>query len=89
MMVAEPEWAQELPDARGFVKAEVVHACRSEGAVSLEDVLDRRLQVGLHLDAVTPALVQSVAALMEDAQGRETGSAGVEVSDYLARMDRV
>ena len=89
LMVAEPEWAQELPDARGFVKAEVVHACRSEGAMSLEDVLDRRLQVGLHLDAVTPALVQSVAALMEDAQGRETGSAGVEVSDYLARMDRV
>ena len=84
----EPSLMEDLPDAPGFIKAEVVHACQSEGAISLEDVLDRRLQVGLHLDEVTPQLVHTAAGLLEQAQGRDAGSASLEASVYLARAHR-
>jgi glycerol-3-phosphate dehydrogenase len=75
---------EELPDAAGFVGAEVVHACRSEGASTLADVLDRRLQVGLNLDAVTPALIHAAAVLMEQTLGWDEGSADRAAQDYQA-----
>jgi glycerol-3-phosphate dehydrogenase len=84
LMAADPGLADPLPDAPGYVKAEVVHACLNEGACLLEDVLDRRLHVGLDLDAVTPALVGSVAAIMGGALGWSDIEALAAATEYAS-----
>ncbi|MEI6361776.1 MAG: glycerol-3-phosphate dehydrogenase/oxidase [Actinomycetes bacterium] len=84
LIAREPDLIRELQDARGFIEAEVVHACLNEGACTLEDVLDRRLQVGLNLDVVTPELVRSVAHLMGRALGWDEASTNQAAADLLA-----
>jgi glycerol-3-phosphate dehydrogenase len=83
LIADNPVLGEELPDAPGYVKAEVVHACLSEGASRLDDVLDRRLHVGLNLDDVTPALVHAVAELMGDALVWDESTAHQAADDYL------
>lgn len=65
LAVEEPSLSAPLVDAPGFIRAEVVHACVNEGAVTVDDVVDRRLRLPLHLDEVTESAVLDVAALME------------------------
>ena len=43
-----PELAEPLDHADGHLAAEVVHACTHEGALHLEDVLERRTRLGDH-----------------------------------------
>lgn len=83
IMAADPSMAEPLTDAPGYVRAEVVHACQSEGALLLDDVLDRRLSVGLNLDAVTPDLVRSVAALMGQSLGWDDSKVVTAATNYL------
>jgi glycerol-3-phosphate dehydrogenase len=71
----DPRTAEQLPDAPGYLVAEVVHACINEGAIRLDDVLDRRLRTGLNLDEVTPDLVRSVADVMGSTLGWDAGEA--------------
>jgi glycerol-3-phosphate dehydrogenase len=73
LMVADPRLAEPLPDAPGYWAAEVVHACQSEGACLLGDVVDRRLRFGLNLDAVTPGLIRATAEIMGEAMGWDQG----------------
>lgn len=61
---------QPLSEAPAFCRAEVVHACVNEGAVRREDVVDRRLRFGLHLDCVPESLLAETAALMADVEQR-------------------
>jgi hypothetical protein len=46
-------------------------------------VLDRRLRVGLNLDAVTPELVQSTAAIMGATLGWDAGTIENSAAAYL------
>ena len=62
IMAADPTTVVPLPDAPGYVTAEVVHACRYEGASTFDDVVERRLRFGLTLDAVTPRLIDATAS---------------------------
>jgi glycerol-3-phosphate dehydrogenase len=80
IMTADPGMVDELPHAPGYVKAEVVHACQSEGASLLEDVLDRRLHVGLNLDDVTVELIATVAEVM----GQTLGWSEAKTRDAVA-----
>ena len=60
----DPGLGQPLAGGAAFFRAEVVHACVNEGAVLREDVVDRRLRFGLHLDAVPESLLAETSALM-------------------------
>lgn len=67
---ADPSLGQPLPGAPQFCRAEVVHACLNEGAVTLEDIVERRLRFGLHLDAVPADLLDEVAQLLHRTEER-------------------
>jgi glycerol-3-phosphate dehydrogenase len=60
-----PALTQELSDAPGFTYADVIHALQYEGAVRLDDVVDRRLRLPRKLDQVTPRTRQEISEVME------------------------
>ena len=47
LIEARPELAEPLEGGGGHLRAEVVHACTHEGALRLEDVLERRTRLAL------------------------------------------
>jgi glycerol-3-phosphate dehydrogenase len=53
LLAGDPALGEPLVDAPGYVRADVVHACLMEGAVTVDDVVLRRLRLPLHLDRVT------------------------------------
>lgn len=80
IMAAEPALAAGLPDAPGYRRAEVVHACLFEGASRLDDVIDRRLRFGLNLDVVTPELVQATVDIMGEALSWDASTVARELA---------
>jgi len=65
---ARPELAEPLEGGGGHLRAEVVHACTHEGALRLEDVLERRTRLALTardrgLGAAAPAAALMAGAL--------------------------
>ena len=47
LIEARPELAEPLEGGGGHLRAEVVHACTHEGALHLDDVLERRTRLAL------------------------------------------
>ena len=69
LVAGRPELAEPLPGGAGHLGAEVVHACRYEGALRLDDVLARRTRLAITtgdrgVSAATPA-----ASLMAEELG--------------------
>ncbi len=64
LAAGEPSLAEPLVEAPGYCRADVVHACLFEGAVTVEDVVERRLRLPLHLDRVTPRTIEDVQRAM-------------------------
>jgi glycerol-3-phosphate dehydrogenase len=87
LIAAEPDLAQPLVDADAFLRAEVVHAVVHEGAMTLDDVVRRRLRYGLHLDATTPALLRETALLMSGPLGWDAATATGEVEAFLDQRE--
>jgi len=86
LIEARPELAEPLEGGGGHLRAEVVHACTTEGALRLEDVLERRTRLALTardrgLEAAAPA-----AALMAGALDRDPEWARREVQAWEARV---
>src|SRR3954452_15609284 len=87
-LVAErPELGGALEGGGGRPRAEVVHACTHEGALHLEDVLERRTRLALTapdrgLEAAAPA-----AALMAGALDWDAGRTRREVEAWHARVE--
>lgn len=86
LMTSRPELARPLPGGDGRIAAEVVYACTHEGAIALEDVLERRTRIALTtadrgLEAAAPA-----AALMAHALGWAPARAQHEVEAWRRRV---
>ena len=86
LIAARPELGEPLEGGGGHLRAEVVHACTHEGALHLEDVLERRTRLALTaadrgLEAAAPA-----AALMAGALDRDPEWARREVDAWQARV---
>ena len=64
LIAADPGLAEPLVDAPGYRRADVVQACLDEGAVTVDDVVLRRLRLPLHLDAVTDRTLDDVERTM-------------------------
>lgn len=86
LVAAEPVLGRPLRCAPHLLVAEVVHAARAEGARTLEDVLDRRLRVSLHMSDPDGPLAEEVAAVLSDVLGWNGRRRAEEVASYRARV---
>jgi glycerol-3-phosphate dehydrogenase len=71
LMAASPELRAQLPGSgvdEGYLAAEVVYACTSEGALRLPDVMERRTRMAIksrdHGMAAAPHVAQLMAAVL-------------------------
>jgi glycerol-3-phosphate dehydrogenase len=86
LIAARPELAEPLEGGGGHLCAEVVHACTHEGALRLDDVLERRTRLALTapdrgLGAAAPA-----AALMAGALDWSAERARREAEGWRAKV---
>ena len=81
-----PELAGPLEGGHGHLRAEVVHACRFEGALHLDDVLERRTRLALTTRDRGLAAAAPTAALMADALGWDRETVRREVIAWRARV---
>ena len=86
LVAEDPRLAEPLDGGGGHLRADVVRACRHEGALRLEDVLERRTRLALTapdrgLRAAAPA-----ATLMAAELGWTPERAGAEVAAWRATV---
>jgi glycerol-3-phosphate dehydrogenase len=55
--------------------------------MTLDDVVERRLRFGLHLDATTPALLEETARLMSGPLGWDAQATADAVLSFRAGQD--
>jgi glycerol-3-phosphate dehydrogenase len=87
LLTERPELGEPLEGGGGRLRAEVVHACTHEGALHLEDVLERRTRLALTapdrgLEAAAPA-----SALMAGALDWDADRTRREVDAWHARVE--
>jgi glycerol-3-phosphate dehydrogenase len=90
LIEAQPELGGPLEGGGGHLRAEVVHACTHEGALRLEDVLERRTRLALTapdrgLEAAAPAAVLMAAALGWDPERTRREAVGWRARVAAAR----
>lgn len=87
LAASDPTLSEVIDDESGAVAAEVVHAVRHEGAVTLEDVLLRRTAIALGSDVGLSAAPRAAAVLVEHA-GWSTDHAEAEIARYRESVRR-
>ncbi|MDW3218141.1 MAG: glycerol-3-phosphate dehydrogenase/oxidase [Acidimicrobiales bacterium] len=70
-----------------YVAAEIVHACRHEGALHLEDVLARRLRISIEVEERGTAIAHEAAALMARELGWDDRRTAAEIRAWQRRVD--
>jgi len=81
-----PDLAAPLEGGAGHLRAEVVHACAREGALHLDDVLERRTRLALTTPDRGLAAAVPAAALMADALGWDGERTRREVVAWRGRV---
>lgn len=82
LVAAEPALAARLSPTAPHIAAEVVHAARSEGVATLDDVLSRRMRLSLRVkDAALPT-APLAASLLARELGRDGAWATQQVEAY-------
>jgi glycerol-3-phosphate dehydrogenase len=69
-----------------YVAAEIVHACRHEGALHLEDVLARRLRISIESEERGLAVSEAAAGLMAAELGWDEEKVAEEVATWHRRV---
>jgi glycerol-3-phosphate dehydrogenase len=88
LVAADPELGAVLSPAAPHVAAEVVHAARTEGAVTLEDVLSRRMRLSLRAKDAGLPVAPLVARLLAAETGRDDLWAAAQVAAYTDAVRR-
>ena len=86
LIEAQPALARPLAGGGERLCAEVVHACTHEGALHLDDVLERRTRIALTAPDRGLAAADPAAALMAGALGWTTDRARVEADAWRERV---
>lgn len=81
------ELTELLPGSRDYIQAEVVYAARVEGALHIEDVLERRTRMSFESRDAGAAAAPIVAALMAAELGWNDKRSAQELRAYLARVE--
>ena len=81
-----PELGEPLEGGGGHLRAEVVHACTHEGALHLEDVLERRTRLALTAPDRGLAAAAPAAALMAGELDWDDARTRREVESWHARV---
>ena len=88
LVAADPSLGVQLSPSAPHIVAEVVHAARVEGAVTLDDVFSRRMRLSLRSrDAGLPA-APLAAALLAAETGRDSTWASAQVAAYADAVRR-
>jgi glycerol-3-phosphate dehydrogenase len=87
LVVEEPSLREPLAGADDYLRAEVVHACRGEGASALEDVLARRTRISIETFDRGVACAREVAELMGRELRWEEERVGREVEEWGKRVE--
>lgn len=83
-----PELAEPLPDAGGAIGAEARYAVTHEGALHLNDVLTRRLRIGMESSDAGLASAPLVASIMAAELGWDSARVAEELALYRASVER-
>ena len=87
LVADRPELGEPLPGAEDYLKVEVVHGVRAEGARHLDDLLVRRTRISIEtFDRGTRAAAPT-AALMAPELGWGEAQTADEVDHYLRRVE--
>ena len=84
LIAAEPSLGERLISDLPYLRAEVIHACRAEMALTLEDLLSRRLRIAVEDRTRGLGVTAEVAALM----AQELGWSDEERAARLAAYDK-
>ena len=88
LVAGDPELGRQLSPAAPHIAAEVVHAARTEGAATLDDVFSRRMRLSLRArDAALPA-ARLAAGLLAVELGRDERWAAAQVAAYADAVRR-
>jgi len=82
-----PVFAELIPGSRDYLQAEIVYAARFEGALHIEDVLERRTRMSFEARDSGAAAAPVVAALMGAELGWNDWRITRELRSYLARVE--
>ncbi|WP_026925382.1 glycerol-3-phosphate dehydrogenase/oxidase [Glycomyces arizonensis] len=83
----QPQLARPLPDTEEYLRAEVVFAARTEGALHLDDVLARRLRLSIETADRGTRAAMDAAALAGEVLGWSEEHRAREVEAYLRRVE--
>jgi glycerol-3-phosphate dehydrogenase len=81
-----PELARPLDGAYDYLAVEVVYACSHEGALRLEDVLERRTRISFEVRDRGVACAPAVAALMAGVLGWDADRTASELALLQRRV---
>lgn len=83
------ELGQPLTHAPAFLKAEVLFAVRSEGALHLEDVLVRRVRLDLEQTDRGLSSAEEILAIMAPELGWDEARCEQELDSYRQRVEKI
>lgn len=86
LIEGDPTLAEPLPGADDYLGAEVVYACRYEGARHLDDVLTRRTRISIETWTRGVETAGTVARLMAPVLGWSSEQLAREVEHYHKRV---
>ncbi|WP_041630954.1 glycerol-3-phosphate dehydrogenase/oxidase [Corynebacterium diphtheriae] len=84
--VDKPELLEPIPGAPGYIKAEAVYAVTHEGALHVEDIVERRLRAGIEYADRGVAAAPAIAELVADYLGWDAERTAAEVTAFTDRV---
>ncbi|MBX6390258.1 MAG: glycerol-3-phosphate dehydrogenase/oxidase [Frankia sp.] len=86
LVAADPRLGEPIPGADAYLAVEAVYAASHEGALRLEDVLDRRTRIAIETPDRGLAAARPVAELIAPVLGWDAERVRAEVALYEARV---
>jgi glycerol-3-phosphate dehydrogenase len=87
LVAADPGLAEPIPGAETYLKAEAVYAVVAEGAMHLDDVLERRTRIAIETPDRGVASSAAIADLIAEPLGWDSATISSEVVRYGLRVD--
>ncbi|WP_225847845.1 glycerol-3-phosphate dehydrogenase/oxidase [Streptomyces sp. HPF1205] len=87
LIARDPSLGEPLPAADDYLKAEIVHAARAEGARHLDDVLARRTRISIETFDRGTRTAREAAELMAPVLGWDDAQVDKEVAYYEKRVE--